>query len=318
MQPFLATWLAAACTLGGMQSHWAPVGLGFARSEIYGLRRGNNLVQTVSQGRGACDTCWGFLWPPRQNRAAWEEGFWGGTGAFTLVRGDPVTPECLLGEGRGVFLPEVVGQRRHKEGAGAGPCGGEAGSRGSAGPFPRKNTPTFCWGVHPFGQNAFFSDEKPQTNPEGKRRAAGGCGGSAENDPPKLHLHGGTRWPGGEGQGSLPKNRLGCWLAHGAMHREAGCANRRGLPRQQWEIRALPLSAKKPFPLQWPDNADRQPGPVKLQMCAISVAFLLRASALLCCEYEPSSDSGKHINACLNSSSFSKSIHLHLMDFSET
>lgn len=209
MQPFLATWLAAACTLGGMQSHRAPVGLGFARSEIYGSRRGNNLVQTVSQGRRGCDTCWGFLWPPRQNRAAWEEGFWGGTGACMLVRGDPVTPECLLGEGRGVFLPEVVGQRRHKEGAGARPCGGEAGSRGSAGPFPPRNTPSFCGGAHPFGQNAFFLMKNHKPTPKAREGQRGALAGVLKMTLPSFTYMGGHDGREGKGRAASPKNAWG-------------------------------------------------------------------------------------------------------------
>lgn len=85
--------------------------------------------------------------------------------------------------------------------------------------------------------------------------------------------------------------------------------------RMQTRVAPCLRLQKEPFPPRWMGNADR---PVKPQMCAISVVFLLRASASLSCEREPSFDSGKHINACLNSSSFSKSIRLHLMDFSET
>lgn len=77
-------------------------------------------------------------------------------------------------------------------------------------------------------------------------------------------------------------------------------------------------SAAWPFPCNQPDNSAQQRGTIKLQMLSFSAVFLLRAPALLCCELEPSSDSGKHINARLNSSSFSTSVLLHLKAFSET
>lgn len=174
-----------------------------------------------------------------------------------------------------------------------------------------------------------FSDKKARTNPNGKRRAAGGCGGSTENHPPSVTVtHGrAERGRAGQGRAAAPKNGWATGKCTGPRTASPLLAVRiSGVypdhPEQsEWmQTRVapcLPLQ-KEPFPPRWMGNADRQPGPVKPQMCAISVVFLLRASASLCCEREPSFDSGKHINACLNSSSFSKSIRLHLMDFSET
>lgn len=94
---------------------------------------------------------------------------------------------------------------------------------------------------------------------------------------------------------------------------------------QHFDIRAdatvcppTPSSAAGPSPCNQPDNSAQQPGTIKLQMLSLSAVFLLRAPALQCCELEPSSDSGKHINARLNSSSFSTSVLLHLMALGET
>lgn len=74
---------------------------------------------------------------PRQSQAASEEGFWGGTGAFTPVRSESVTPQGLLEEDRGVSPPEVTGTQ------GGGLCS-VAGQRGHA---SRRCLPRQFWAI---------------------------------------------------------------------------------------------------------------------------------------------------------------------------
>lgn len=185
-------------------------------------------------------------------------------------------------------------------------------SRGSAGPFcppPPQKKPCHFVGERTHLDKSPFSDEKAWANPNGKRRAGGGV---AEVGVLKITRRTSLALRMAEkGRAGQPPQKRAGLLASARGHApKSRCRLRKSAAFPQTvrgngsrcKTRVTPClrRQKSPFrpPPPWPDNIDRQPGPVKLQMCAVSVVFLLQGSASLCCEREPSSDSGKHINAC--------------------
>lgn len=100
-------------------------------------------------------------------------------------------------------------------------CGaGRQAAMGQRGLFPPKH-PVILWGSAPIWTKCFFSDEKPQTNAEGKRRAAGGCGGSAEKRHSQASLTWGDMMAGRRRAGQPPQKPAGV-LASAQGHTPRG------------------------------------------------------------------------------------------------
>lgn len=145
----------------------------------------------------------------------------------------------------------------------------------STGPLPRKTCCSVA-GVRVPMNHPFLTDTPP-----GPQMQCVGAGPSPQS-PPTYDAHPCSTISDAAGSAILVPTHQGAQYCSQAANRSPWKLE------QMWPHVFIYSTA---LPLHGPDNSDRQPGKVELEMCSISVVFLSRASALLCCEHKPSSDS---------------------------